>query len=324
MITGLLQDNYQRQFHYLRLSLTDVCNFKCEYCLPNGYQKQAKATPLQPFEIEQLIRGTEDLGIWKIRLTGGEPTTRKDFLEALSAVSQFSHIRTVALTTNGYLLAKHAHEWQQHGLTHLNVSVDSLNEQRFHQITGQNLLPLVLQGVEKAIPLFNQVKLNAILLKKTWQDELNLFLPYIKDKPITVRFIELMQTGDNFSYYQENHLPHETFVQYLKNKGWLPTIKNSGDGPAATFSHPDYVGQIGLIAPYSKDFCSDCNRLRIDSQGNLKLCLFGDGQFNLRPYLADKTLLVEKILEQLTIKPKTHLLHFMKTGTIKNLSEIGG
>lgn len=323
-----LYDAYERSFPYLRLSLTEICNFRCTYCLPNGYQPQGKPSFMSLPEIERLVKSFENLGVHKIRLTGGEPTVRKDFLEIIRMIGQRKAIKTLAFTTNGYQLRDHAEEWQKAGINAVNVSIDSLQREKFHQITGHDRRDEVLEGVEKCLALgFKSVKINVVLLRGVTDVELDDFLNYVKERSLTVRFIELMQTGDNKEYFEKFHLSADLILDKLKNLGWYEEIRSFDAGPAQNFSHPDYKGSIGIIAPYSKDFCKNCNRLRVTAKGNLRLCLFGEFGVPLRPLLQHDEqggALEERILKQLTYKKSSHFLKEGFTGMMSNLSSTGG
>ncbi|WP_339863085.1 GTP 3',8-cyclase MoaA [Paremcibacter congregatus] len=323
-----LKDNYDRAFPYLRLSITDVCNFRCEYCLPDGYHCDSKPKFLDQDEIRRLVTAFAELGVWKIRLTGGEPSVRKDFTEITKLVSGIDGIDAMAFTTNGYRLKQNATTWYEAGMRRINVSIDSLNPEKFHEITGHNRLPEILDGVEKSLEIgYDSVKINVVLLKGLNDQELPDYLAYVKDRPITVRFIELMQTGDNLAYFKQRHLSADVIRQQLLAQGWVENIRENGAGPAVNFTHPDYQGAIGLIAPYSKDFCTNCNRLRVTATGDLRLCLFGDVGVPLRDLLArddQKEALQMRIMKQLNYKKSSHFLADGNTGILPNLSATGG
>ncbi|HRW29715.1 MAG TPA: radical SAM protein, partial [Emcibacteraceae bacterium] len=194
----MLVDKFDRTFPYLRLSITEICNFSCQYCLPDGYKKTGNENFLRLDEIDRLVDAFIELGVWKIRLTGGEPTIRQDFTKIARMISKRPEIKTLAFTTNGYKLKEHAQEWHDAGLNAVNISIDSLNAKRFHDITGHNRMNEVRAGIDKALEVgFEKVKINVVLLKGVNDDELDLYLDYIKDTRISVRYIELMQTGDN-------------------------------------------------------------------------------------------------------------------------------
>ncbi|MBL4767473.1 MAG: GTP 3',8-cyclase MoaA [Rhodobacteraceae bacterium] len=323
-----LVDKYDRAFPYLRLSITDICNFRCEYCLPEGYQCNHKPQFLTQDEIRRLVTAFAELGVWKIRLTGGEPSVRKDFTEIIDLVSRTPGISTMAFTTNGYRLKEKARQWHEAGMKNLNVSVDSLNPEMFHTITGHDRLPAILAGIETALDIgYEQVKVNVVLLKGVNDTSLPDYLEYVRQRPVTVRFIELMQTGDNLDYFKKRHLSAEVLRAQLLQRGWVENIRVNGAGPAVNFTHPDYVGAIGLIAPYSKDFCLGCNRLRITATGDLRLCLFGDLGIPLRDLLQSddqKQDLQNRVRKQLDYKKSSHFLAQGNTGLITNLSSTGG
>lgn len=323
-----LQDTFGRSFPYLRLSITDVCNFRCSYCLPDGYQCSSKPDFLHLDEIKRIVDAFAQMGTTKIRLTGGEPTVRKDFTQIARLVSSHPAISQTAFTTNGYRLKDHAKEWRDAGLTHINVSVDSLDAERFHHITGHNRLQEVRAGIDAAIEGgFEKVKINVVLLKGVNDHELVDFLAWAKSSPISIRFIELMQTGDNLDYFNQYHLSAETIIDQLTKTGWGRKTRAFESGPAQEYSHPDYEGSIGVIAPYSTDFCKGCNRLRVTSAGDLRLCLFGNQGVSLRHLLQEneqKPLLKQLIHEQLAYKCSSHFLALGDTGSTPHLASVGG
>ncbi len=323
-----LIDNFDRKFEYLRLSITDECNFKCNYCLPDGYQRTQKKQFLSEFEIENLLRAFAELGTKKVRITGGEPSLRKDFSSIISIISNTKGIQKVATTTNGFNLFKQAQQWFDAGLDAINVSVDSLDPKTFHLITGKNIFQKVMQGVSASVEVgFKQVKINSVLMKGFNDTDLNLYLDWIKEQPIQLRFIELMQTDDNADFFNKHHLSGNLIKENLLKNGWTQKVGLSHDGPAQVFTHIDYQGEIGLIMPYSKDFCKSCNRLRVSSTGRLHLCLFGEEGVDLRDLLAcenDKEALKSRILAALSNKKVSHYLQQGEVGGTPHLASIGG
>ena len=323
-----LQDAFARKFQYLRLSVTDVCNFKCQYCLPDGYMPDGRKSFLTLDEIRRLARAFAAMGTSKVRITGGEPSLRKDFTQIIETLASTPGIEKVAMTTNGYRMTKHAAEWRQAGLNAINVSVDSLDPRMFHQITGQNRFHEVMAGIDAAFAAgFEQVKVNAVLMRGLNDGELDRFLAWIKDNPIQLRFIELMQTGEMDELFQRHHVRGAVIKAVLLQQGWQQKGRAHNDGPAEVFWHADYQGEIGLIMPYAKDFCASCNRLRVSSLGKLHLCLFGDYGVDLRDLLADdhdQAALQQRLREALADKKATHFLHEGLTGMTPNLASIGG
>lgn len=323
-----LTDGFGRSFPYLRLSLTEACNFRCSYCLPDGYQADGRPQFMAVDEIERLVRGFAALGMHKIRLTGGEPSLRKDLPQIIATVAKVPGIRKVAITTNGCLLPRHLPGWHRAGLTALNVSMDSLQRERFHAITGHDRLPEIMQGLNLAQALgLQSIKLNAVLLRGLNDDELQTWMEFLRERPISVRFIELMRTGDNREFYERHHLRADVIIEQLLAAGWSERKRAADAGPAREFSHPEHRGSVGIIAPYSKDFCKGCNRLRVTARGDLRLCLFGDFGVALRPLLQsddDQDALLARITTQLGLKAAGHGLHFGQTGLTPHLASIGG
>jgi cyclic pyranopterin phosphate synthase len=315
-------------FSYLRLSVTDICNFRCSYCLPNGFKKNSDTSFLSCDEILRLVRGFAELGVWKIRLTGGEPTLRDDFLDLAQGISKIQGVRKLAFTTNGYKLAENAEAYFAAGLKSINISVDSLKPHQFKEITGHSRLEEVLAGVSACQSAgFESIKLNTVLLKGINEGELDDFISFVADKNISIRFIELMRTRDNSDYFSKHHLSGTYVSERLLSLGWKQKIRKDGDGPAIEFEHSISRGRIGLISPYSKDFCKTCNRLRISSRGDLHLCLFGEGGYSLRHLLQNDGQiedLQDKIITLMGQKKVSHLLHEGKYGIRKNLASIGG
>ncbi|EGQ9291064.1 GTP 3',8-cyclase MoaA [Vibrio vulnificus] len=324
------EDRFHRKFYYLRLSVTDVCNFKCTYCLPDGYQPsgQKNSSFLNLAEIRRVVKAFADCGTSKVRITGGEPSLRKDFTDIIHTVASTQGIKRVATTTNGYRMEKHIGEWKEAGLNQVNVSVDSLDPRMFHQITGENKFHQVMSGIDRAFEVgFEQVKVNVVLMKDLNHNELPAFLHWIKHRPIQLRFIELMQTGEMDTLFQQHHVSGVAIRNHLIANGWLLKVKAANDGPAQVFVHPDYQGEIGLIMPYEKDFCASCNRLRVSAKGKLHLCLFGDRGVELRDLLQEdsqESALIERIQAELQTKSVSHFLNDGNTGMTPHLASIGG
>lgn len=323
----MLVDNYSRKFKYLRLSLTEKCNFKCSYCLPNGYSG-CPTKSLNVSEISHLAFAFKELGIEKIRLTGGEPTLRPDLIKIIQMLKNDVGIHQVALTTNGFRLEQDLEKLKGAGLESLNISLDSLQEYKFKKICGVDKCESIKRSVDRALGLgFKTIKLNCVLLKNINDEEFLDFLEFAKSKSISIRFIELMRTGDNKSYFEKHFLPVASFEQQLLEMGWKQQVSDSVSGPAKEFYHVNSLGRIGFISPYSKNFCSTCNRLRVSSIGGLRLCLFGQGDVSLRQLLQrseDRHRLKAMIAGALKLKPQSHRLQENVFGTMYSLSAIGG
>ena len=324
----MLQDQLGREFHYLRLSITDVCNFRCNYCLPDGYEGRPDEAFLSLDEIRRIATAFASTGTSKIRITGGEPSVRKDLPEVIRTVKATPGINKVALTTNGYRLPEFIDAWAEAGLDALNVSIDSLDPSVFQAITGHTKLHEILAGLDRAIELgIPTIKVNAVMLKGFNDNQLGRFLDWLRDKPITLRFIELMQTGDNAEFFAERHVAGEDIRQILLKQGWTQTLREKDSGPAQEFYHSDYQGRIGLIMPYSKDFCATCNRLRVSATGKLHLCLFSENGLNLRQLLESDDQhdeLLQFLHAQLADKKVSHFLQDGFSGGTRHLAMLGG
>jgi len=327
-----LRDSFGRTFPYIRLSITDVCNFKCGYCLPNGYQvdKSDNRKFLHINEIKRLAKALSELGVCKIRLTGGEPTVRKDFFDIVKILKNESGIKKVVMTTNGYHLDQKAKPLLDSGLNGINISIDSLDRETFKKVTGHDRLPEILLGIEKLQNLgFENIKVNAVLLNgiNSSEKDFEEWSKFIKNNKVDFRYIELMQTGDNLDYFNKYHVSASIFKNYLNKNKWIHQTLGRDAGPSLNYINPQFKGKFGIIAPYSKDFCKTCNRLRITSRGDLRLCLFGNTGISIRHLLQKDDQLEELkdlILKQLNFKKESHYLELGETGLTKNLSTTGG
>jgi cyclic pyranopterin phosphate synthase len=326
-----LKDNFGRSFPYFRISITDVCNFKCGYCLPNGYQKsENKKEFLSLEEIKRIGKALSELGVCKIRLTGGEPTVRKDLVEIIENLKSLPGINKVVFTTNGYNLKNIAKSVVNAKIDGINVSIDSLDREKFKFITGKDKLEDILIGLKALQELnFKNIKVNAVLLKgvNDSEQDFDSWQQFIESNNVDFRYIELMQTGDNLDYFKKYHVSANVFRDYLLKKEWIHQTAGFDSGPSKNYIHKDFRGKFGIIAPYSKDFCKSCNRLRITAQGDLRLCLFGDTGISLRALLQnDEQIpqLKDLINAQLNFKKESHYLELGNTGITPHLASIGG
>ena len=322
-----LVDSFGRSFHYLRLSVEDACNFRCQYCLPHGYHKTEADSPLSVAEIGRLTRAFAQLGFWKVRLTGGEPTVRQDIVDIARAVAGTPGVRRVALSTNGYRLKDLAPELRAAGVSAVNVSVDSLNASRFSELTGKDSLAEVLGGIDRSLELGLETKINAVLMKGLNDNEFGEFVELTRVRPLSVRFIELMPVADNTDFFTTRHLKAEALIEWLGANGWHERTRREGAGPAPNFLKDGYNGSVGVIAPYAKDFCGSCNRLRVTSRGRLRLCLFSEADHSLRAFLQDDSQASElqtRVKDLLGLKEVSHHLPEGKMGNTKHFAMMGG
>lgn len=323
-----LRDTFGRRIEYLRLSVTERCNFRCLYCLPQGCPVETGSPVLSLPEIERLAHAFARLGVWKVRLTGGEPTLRRDIAEIVACVAAVPGIRRVGLTTNGYRLLELAPTLRDAGLASLNVSVDSLDPDRFERLTGHPRLQRVVDGVEAALAAgIPSVKVNAVLVQGFSDRELDLFLEWTRRLPLSVRFIELMRTADNGAFFRAHHVSAEGIRRKLGARGWSKLPRDESDGPATNYGHDEHAGKVGIIAPYSAGFCETCNRVRVSSGGNLRLCLFQGEEIPLRPFLQSSALgedLVRVVRSAIAAKPASHRLQHGECEAPASLASIGG
>ena len=322
-----LTDSFSRRLTYLRLSITDFCNFRCEYCLPNGYQGKPPQNELGVAEIATLVSGFAQVGTKKVRITGGEPSIRRDVVDIIKVIKDTKGIETVAMTSNGYKLGKHLAAWQNAGLNQINISMDSFDAATFHKMTGFDMLPQLMTDMDKLLATTDiKLKINSILMAETAFENLMNAIEYVKDRPVTYRFIEFMQTSDNSDLFFAQHAQSDLITNYLTQHGWQSHDRGQADGPAIEYSHPDYIGRIGMIAPYAAHFCDNCNRLRVSSQGKVHLCLFDNGNYDIRSYLQQNDIagLINTLHSFMPIKPEHHHLHDANSGMMNNLSMIGG
>ncbi len=322
-----LTDTFGRRFNYLRLSITELCNFRCNYCLPDGNDCNTPTSGLTQNEIQTLVQAFAGLGTTKVRITGGEPALRKDLSDIITLCKQTPGIKKVALTTNGFTLKRDAQRFKDAGLDAINVSADSLDPRMFAAITGKKKLEDILAGIERAHEVgINSIKLNTVLLKQFNYSELTAFFEFLRDHNVTWRFIELMRTGDNKAFFEQNHVPGNNIKRLLSEQGWQRIVRAADAGPAQEFMHPEYRGNIGLIMPYSQDFCKSCNRLRVSAQGKLHLCLFASQGIDIREYLSvgDVAATQRAIVSHLHSKHAEHYLHQGFTGATKQLAMLGG
>ncbi|KAL3873916.1 hypothetical protein ACJMK2_036993 [Sinanodonta woodiana] len=281
-----LTDTFGRHHTYLRISLTEKCNLRCQYCMPEeGVDLTHKDKLLTTEEILKLSTVFVKEGITKIRLTGGEPLVRKDLVEIVAGLSALrSHgLKTIAMTTNGITLARKLPELKDAGLNALNISLDTLVPPKFELITRRKGWDKVMQGIEKALELgYDPVKVNCVIMRGTNEEEICDFVQFTKDKKIDVRFIEYMPFDGNRWNFKKM-VPYKEMLDTIKLQ-WpdLQELLNDTNDTAKAFKVPGYIGQVGFITSMSEHFCGTCNRLRLTADGNLKVCLHGNAEVSLR------------------------------------------
>ncbi len=316
-------DKKGRTIDYLRVSLTDRCNLRCVYCMPeNGIEKRCHEDILRFEEVEKVITACATLGIKKVRFTGGEPLLLKGLDKLIEHTASVGSITDISLTTNGMLLYDMAEILKKAGLKRVNISLDTLNSEKFKKITRYGDINKVLKAIEKCLSLgMVPMKINVVLMKGINDDEIGDFINMTIDNPIQVRFIELMPIGEGIKYFDECSMKVEEILDRFPK---LISVKDDSK-VAAVYKLPGAKGSVGLISPVSCKFCSDCNRIRLTSQGTIKPCLHSLEEINIRPYLNDEQKLIEVIKNAVYNKPEEHHLDTEnKSDTDRMMFQIGG
>lgn len=323
----VIKDQFQRQINYLRISITDRCNLRCQYCMPQeGVEYKPHSQIMRYEDILKLVKVSTDLGIKKIRITGGEPLVRKDAVKFVSMLSEVRDLEEIALTTNGLMLNEYAAALRKAGLNRVNISLDTLQNDRFKKITGSNALEEVYKGIEAALASgLDPVKINTVVMSGINDDEIEDFVELTRSKKLHVRFIEYMPfVTDNKK--ESSYYPLEKIKKKIKDKHEIKKINLKGSGPAEYYKISSYQGTIGFISPISHSFCRDCNRIRLTADGKLKPCLSGEKEvdlYNNKREISGEQGLKRKLFKSIMLKPESHSFSFDDL-TERNMFEIGG
>ena len=282
-----LVDREKRHLKYLRVSITDRCNLRCLYCAPEGrIPKLDHGEILSYEEILRLVKIGIGLGIRKVRITGGEPLARKGVVDLLARLARIEALTDVSLTTNGVLLAAHARPIFEAGIRRINVSLDSLQREKYAQITGYDRLAQVWQGIRRAAQIgFDPIKINVVAMRGINDDEIVDFGRLSLDNPLHIRFIEYMPIGNSRAHFQDQLLTPEIRKAIASIGDLIPVQNGRDDGPARRYRFAGARGEIGFISALSHHFCGRCNRLRLTADGKLRACLLSDHYEPLKPTL---------------------------------------
>jgi cyclic pyranopterin phosphate synthase len=326
-----LTDAFRRPITYLRVSVTDRCNLRCVYCMPEaGLPWIPKREILTFEEIERIVRAAASVGVRSIRLTGGEPLVRPGLAGLVARLAAIEGIDDIALSTNGLLLADQVGALAAAGLRRVNVSLDTLHPERFESIARRPGLERVLAGIDAAIAAgLGPIKLNCVVMRGQNDDELGDFGALTRERAVYVRFIEMMPVVENAAEQRDLYVSSGEILERLGALGSLePVIGPGGNGPARYFAYPNAPGAVGVISPLSHDYCERCNRVRLTADGRLRLCLFGDYEIDLRTPLrdgAEREELAALFRGGMLIKPERHHLRLGEAGSrMRAFSEIGG
>lgn len=321
-----MKDSFNREIDYIRISVTDRCDLRCTYCMPaTGMCFLKKEEVLAFDEILFLVKHLAEQGIKKVKITGGEPLTRKDTIPLIQAIKEINGIEKVTLTTNGIQLVKYADDLKAAKLDGLNVSIDTLDPDEFHKITRVGDLKRVLDGLQKAVEVgLPNIKVNTVARGELTNEEICEITALAKENPIHVRFIELMPIG--LGKGCPGKTQEELFTVLQSNYGELtPFNHRLGNGPATYFSLKNFTGKVGFISALGHCFCAECDRIRITADGYLKTCLHMDDGCDLKEALQtkNKDLLLNQVFSAIEKKPEKH--YFLENqGDSRLMSQIGG
>lgn len=307
-------DAFGREINYLRISITDRCNLRCRYCMPEtGVKNLGHSTILKLEEFARLVKVGTQVGIRKVRLTGGEPLVRKNINKLIADIAELNEIDDIALTTNGVLYADMAEDLKRAGLNRINFSLDTMNRSKFEYISRRDNLDLVKKAIFKALELdMHPVKINTVLIKGFNDDEIMDFVALSREYPLHIRFIEFMPIGDLLFWDKDKMMTSQQIKEVIETEYQLTPNKNvRGNGPARYYKVVGGKGTVGFISPMSNHFCSECNRLRMTADGKLRGCLYAKQEIDLKAALAEGANdeeLRELFLQAIDKKPARH--HF--------------
>ncbi len=315
-------DTYGRKITYLRLSVTELCNLRCRYCMPeDGVCKKKHEDMLTQEEMVTAVRAAAALGISKLRITGGEPLVKSNIVDLCHEASSVPGIREVCLTTNGTMLPKLAAPLRKAGVNRLNISLDTLDEKKYRYITRVGMLQEALAGIEAALSAgFDKIKINTVLIGGFNDDEIESLAALTRRYPIDVRFIELMPMYDSGDFGPEAFIPYTVVTDRMPELIPVP----ADGGVAKLYRLPDAQGNIGLISPVSAHFCTECNRIRITADGKIKPCLHSSDEISIKGM--DYNGMLDTIRSAILTKPQWHgeLSYSERSRANRNMNQIGG
>ena len=317
-------DGYERNIDYARISLTDKCNWRCVYCMPEDkvYENNLINDTLSFNDYKFIINGLSQVGIKKIKFTGGEPLLYPHLIELIKYAHYECNIDDISITTNGIGLNEIAYELKRSGLKSVNISLDSLKSYKYKSITRGGNLTDVLKSINRCLELGIKVKINCVVIKRFNDDEVYDFIEMANYYPIDVRFIELMPLGEGEYFYENGYFNISNFINDIDE---LYKIEDEKGSTARLYQAKYAKGRIGIITPISCQFCNTCNRIRITSDGKIKLCLHSNEETDIRYYL-NKPMIFKEVLKEIILKKpdKHNLLESNSSDTYRQMYEIGG
>ncbi|HEX6309128.1 MAG TPA: GTP 3',8-cyclase MoaA [Longimicrobiales bacterium] len=329
--TGGMRDGFGRRIHYLRISVTDKCNLRCVYCMPEEGLPWLRRDDLLTYEeIERIVATMAGMGLRRVRITGGEPLVRRELPSLIARITAVPGIEDIALSTNAVLLAPLADALVQAGVRRVNISLDSLQPDRIDAIARRpGSHAHIFEGLAAAERVgFDPIKINVVVMRGRNDDEIEAFARATLERPWHVRFIEVMPVGENLGISAREYVSSLEMLERVRAIGDLHAVAGPpGNGPATYFRLPGAAGTVGVITPMSHNYCERCNRMRLTADGKLRPCLFGDIQTDLRTPLRRGEPLEPWIEETLRIKPERHHLvqgSALGSGGLLALSQVGG
>lgn len=306
-----MKDRFGRNINYMRLSITDRCNLRCRYCMPEGIKKVPMSAIMTYEEMVRLCRAASEIGITRIKITGGEPLVRLGCPDLIREIKKISGIEQVTMTTNGILMGKMVDELKSAGLDGVNISLDTLDPQKFRDITGFDMLTDVLEGIEASVKSGMRVKINTVLEMGVNDDEILDLVSLTERYPLDVRFIEMMPIGEGKSFAP---VYNEDVLNEIRRAYPAAVEDHSvhGNGPASYFMIPGHKGSVGFISAMHGRFCSECNRIRVTSQGKIKPCLCYNNNVDIKSLFNEEDPIKEKedlkaaLYMAVSIKPEAH------------------
>ncbi len=315
----------------MRISVTDRCNLRCRYCMPEqGVTAVSHDLIMRYEEIEMLVRAAVTIGFKKIRLTGGEPLVRKGITRLITTLKKIEGISDLSLTTNGVLLSDMAHQLKEAGIGRINISLDTLRPDRFFTITRRDHFKDVIDGIDAALNAgMDPVKINVVLMRGVNDDEIMDFVLLTRDRPLCVRFIEFMPTTGETAWDRARVVPSDQVLSEIKKRYTITEVdQKTGAGPSTDFRIAGFAGTVGFISPISRHFCDRCNRLRVTADGRVRGCLFSDDEMYLLPILRgtrDISEIADFIRKAIAHKPSAHNINDARFKNCQRaMTSIGG
>lgn len=326
-----MRDTYRRDINYLRVSVTDKCNLRCVYCMPpEGIKDNPHEDILRLEEFETIIKAAVLVGIKKVRLTGGEPLVRRGLEDLISRISSIPEIEDITLTTNGLLLPARVKALKEAGVNRVNISLDTLRDDRYRELTRGGELSSAWKGIQSALDAgLHPVKLNTVVIRDFNDDEVATMARLTLNRPLHIRFIELMPIGSSITWSAGRFVPAAEIIDQLNRKvGQLsPVGAPCGSGPAKYYRFKDAAGTVGFITSMSDHFCESCNRLRLTASGGLRPCLYDEREVDLKTPLregAETREIAELFMDAISLKPERHHMLEGWKDKHRSMSQIGG